>query len=155
MSSTEASSLDLMQARLEALYVFDGRGRITGINSPFDLPVPRFHLCRTAQGNLWCHRADTPDVGVSDPSIAVLENGHAVCVCTSVRIGALAYEAGLETDPNARRKGYAVIAAAAWAHTVRARGRLPLYSTSWENAASQGVAASLGAALYGTDFHIT
>jgi len=31
----------------------------------------------------------------------------------------------------------------------------PVYSTSWENAASQAVARKLGLTMYAADFHIT
>jgi hypothetical protein len=33
-------------------------------------------------------------------------------------------------------------------------GQVPLYSTSWENLASQGVARRLGLQLYGVDLSI-
>ncbi len=45
-------------------------------------------------------------------------------------------------------------AVAAWAAHVRAAGLLPLYSTSWDNHASQGLARSLGFDLYGEDFSV-
>ena len=38
---------------------------------------------------------------------------------------------------------------------VRRRGLLPLYSTSWDNVASQGVARRLQLPLVGVDFHLT
>jgi len=34
-------------------------------------------------------------------------------------------------------------------------GAIPLFSTSWENAASQAVAKKLRLAQYGADFHVT
>ena len=43
----------------------------------------------------------------------------------------------------------------AWARAVQAIGATPLYSTSWENAASQAVARSLQLEMFGSDFHVT
>ena len=45
-------------------------------------------------------------------------------------------------------------AVAAWALAVRKEGRIPLYSTSWDNLASRSVARKLDLILYGTDFSI-
>jgi len=53
-----------------------------------------------------------------------------------------------------RGRGYATAAVAVWATAVRRRGLLPLYSTSWENVASQRVAAKVGAVSYGEDWEI-
>jgi hypothetical protein len=44
---------------------------------------------------------------------------------------------------------------AGWALQVRSLGAVAMYSTSWENAASQGVARNLRLVQYGADFHIT
>ena len=88
------------------------------------------------------------------PFVAVLDGGRAVSVCRSVRITAEAHEAGVETLPECRGKGYAKEVVAGWAGLVRAKGAIPLYSTSWENAASQAVARKLCLALYGADFQI-
>ena len=95
------------------------------------------------------------DVAQCQPMLVVLADGHAVSICASVRIGAAAHEAGLETAAAFRRCGYAIHAATAWAIAVRALGRIPLYSTSWQNAASQAVAHRLGLLRYGIDLHIT
>jgi hypothetical protein len=38
---------------------------------------------------------------------------------------------------------------------VRRLARLPLYSTSWENAASRALADRMGLECYGTDLHFT
>ncbi|MBI4532085.1 MAG: GNAT family N-acetyltransferase [Candidatus Latescibacteria bacterium] len=91
----------------------------------------------------------------SQPCVGVVEDGKAVAICCSVRVSARAHEAGVETLEGYRRRGYASGVVAGWAMAVREYGCLPLYSTSWENIASQGVARTLGLILYGVDFHIT
>ena len=89
------------------------------------------------------------------PFLALVEGGRAVSVCRSVRITAAAHEAGVETLPEFRGRGYAADVVAGWALRVRSLGAAAMYSTSWENAASQGVARKLRMARYGADFHIT
>ena len=88
-------------------------------------------------------------------TMAVVEDGHAVAVCSSVRITDVAREAGVETAPGFRGRGHAARVVAAWAAAVRRMGAIPLYSTSWSNAASQGVARKLGLRMFGADLHIT
>jgi RimJ/RimL family protein N-acetyltransferase len=96
-----------------------------------------------------------PDVPFQQPFFALIVDGQAVAVCASVRITDAAHEVGVETAEGQRRKGYAVSVVSAWAKAVEERGARPLYSTSLENIASQNVAARLGLARYGVDFHIT
>lgn len=88
------------------------------------------------------------------PCVAVVEDGMAVSICFSSRINRHVAEAGVETLEPFRGRGYATRAVAGWALAVRERGRVPLYSTSWENLASQGVARRLGLSLYGVDFSV-
>ncbi|MHB8577054.1 MAG: GNAT family N-acetyltransferase [Dehalococcoidia bacterium] len=95
------------------------------------------------------------DLETSQPCVAVLKDGLAVSVCFSARITAEAAEAGLHTALSARRRGYAAAVTAGWALAVRERGRIPLYSTAWDNHASRAVARRLGLILYGSDWHIT
>jgi GNAT superfamily N-acetyltransferase len=89
------------------------------------------------------------------PFVALMEGNRAVAVCRSVRITPEAHEAGVETLPEFRGRGYARDAVAEWAQRVWALGAIPLYSTSWENTASQAVARKLDLECYGTDFQIT
>lgn len=89
------------------------------------------------------------------PFVALVEDGRAVSVCRSARITGAAHEAGVETLREFRGRGYAKEVTAGWARLVRSAGALPLYSTSWENAASQAVALKLRLTMYAADFHIT
>lgn len=82
------------------------------------------------------------------PIAAVERDGHAVSVCCCARRSDHAAEAGLETAPGFRRAGLGAQVTAAWATAVRASGRVPLYSTSWTNTASLGVAARLKLVAY-------
>ena len=89
------------------------------------------------------------------PYLAVIEDSQAVSICRSVRLSSQAHEAGVDTLIDYRRRGYATSVVAAWALAVRALNRIPLYSTSWDNVASQGVARGLGLVQYGIDYHLT
>jgi len=88
------------------------------------------------------------------PFVALVEKNRAVSVCRSVRITSEAHEAGVETLPNFRGKGYAKDVTAEWARLVRDAGAIPLYSTAWENNASQAVARKLGLKCYGANFNV-
>ena len=88
------------------------------------------------------------------PLAAVLIDGAAVAVCSCARLSAAAAEAGVDTIESVRGHGYASAAVACWAAAVRARGLLPMYSTSWDNLASQGVARRLAMVCYGEDWAI-
>jgi RimJ/RimL family protein N-acetyltransferase len=82
--------------------------------------------------------------------------GQPAAICHSPRgRTSSAAEAGVETLAPFRGRGLAIAAAACWARAVQRTGRLALYSTSWENAASQAVARRLSARLYGENWHVT
>jgi RimJ/RimL family protein N-acetyltransferase len=89
------------------------------------------------------------------PCVAVVRDGAAVAVCHASRRSVAAAEAGVETIPACRGRGYGAAVVAAWARAVRREGLLPLYSTSWDNAASRRLAEKLGLVLYAEDFAIT
>ena len=77
------------------------------------------------------------------PIMAVLEEGVPVSVCFSSRLSELVAEAGVETTPQCRGRGYAGIVTAAWAAAIRGSGRTPIYSALATNEASLAVARKL------------
>ena len=97
----------------------------------------------------------TSELSSSQPCLAIVEDSQVVSICRSVRASACTHEAGVETLAGYRRRGYAMSVIAAWALAVRALNLIPLYSTSWDNVASQGVAQRLGLVQYGVDYHVT
>lgn len=95
-----------------------------------------------------------PDVPSTQPFWAIVEENRVVSVCGSVRKTTEVHEAGVETATEARGNGYATAAVSAWANEVKREGCIPLYSTSWENTASQALANRLSLNQYGIDFYI-
>ncbi len=92
---------------------------------------------------------------VRKPWIVVLEGGIGVASCFSARLTARVAEAGLWTHEAFQSRGYGSAATAAWACAVRDMGRIPLYSTDWNNLASQGVARKLGLRMYASDMGLS
>ena len=88
------------------------------------------------------------------PIAAVEQDGSAVSVCCCARSSTQAAEAGLETASEFRGRGLAARVTSAWALAVRASGRTPLYSTSWDNRESLAVARKLGLDLYASTWSI-
>lgn len=114
-----------------------------------------------AKGNAYLLQAEFPwmlrrildDVDVG-PITAVVSRGDAVSICYCARLSTSAAEAGVRTVEASQGRGYATAAVARWAVAIRERGLLPLYSTTWDNIASQRVARKLGMLLYGEDWSI-
>jgi len=94
------------------------------------------------------------EIDYAQPCIALVYESRAVSICRSVRITSRAHEAGLETLDEFRGKGFAAAVVAGWAKAVRSIGSVPLYSTSWENVASQSVARKSALTFYGANFTI-
>ena len=89
------------------------------------------------------------------PIVVMVVDGTAVSACFTARNTARVAEAGVYTVDTYRGRGYALETVRGWAGAIRALGKLPFYSTSWSNTASQAVATKLGAVQYGADFNIT
>ena len=226
---------ELMRAHVEALFTFDGRGRMGSVNESGGGATPRFFLGQTSEGNQRWFRHDLEDgivqrleslceqepirtdlqgppgtsagyeallaehaaiesvwagpayyvpdeieapettvmicednrdllrpfledwfddIDECQPFAAVLQDGRAVSLCATVRTTDKADEAGVDTHPDFRGHGFAGQVVAAWATAVHDLGRVPFYSTSWQNTASQAVARKLGLVHFGTDLHI-
>ena len=89
------------------------------------------------------------------PCMALVVDGNAIAVCCTARRGKRAAEAGVETQEDFRQRGHATAVVSAWARRIRNEGLVPLYSTSWENTASRGVAARLGLIQYAENWHVS
>ncbi|MFS0870221.1 GNAT family N-acetyltransferase [Paenibacillus xylanilyticus] len=94
-------------------------------------------------------------LGVKMPVAAYIIADSAVAVCCSARVSQRGAEASLYTVPAYRGYGYAVETVKCWQYHVQESGRIPLYSTSWDNLPSQQVARKLGLIQFGMDFSIT
>lgn len=114
------------------------------------LSAQNAHLVRNTFPSARRHISN-PEV---QPIVVAVEQDQAVTLCYSARRPDRATEAGVETLPEFRGKGYATATVAAWATEVSKRGCIPLYSTSWENTASQAIARKLGMVIYGEDWSI-
>lgn len=87
--------------------------------------------------------------GEMGPWAMAVEDDEIASICHSARLSGQAAEAGLRTEPAVRHRGHGAAATAAWAALVHEGGRLPFYSTSADNLASQAVANRLKLQLIG------
>lgn len=88
------------------------------------------------------------------PVMAIVVDGHPVSICFSARRSDVAAEAGVDTAPSYRGRGFAGRVTCAWALAMRASGRTPLYSTSWTNTASLAVARKLALVPYASTWSV-
>jgi hypothetical protein len=128
---------------------------------PHSIPTPSAQVVQVSETNAYLLEANfpwkltSPSGFTTGPLAAAVVQGNAVSICYCARLTTLAAEAGVETVEAARGQGYASAVVTAWASLVRQQGVLPLYSTSWANVASQGVARKLGMVCYAEDWSIT
>jgi RimJ/RimL family protein N-acetyltransferase len=125
---------------------------------PEHLPEPSHDIVHITPRNAAVVRDVFPtfanDLPYCQPCLAIVHEDRLASICFSSRDTPAAAEAGLETLKAFRGRGYASAVTAAWAQAVRAEGRIPLYSTSWDNLASRSVARKLGLVPYGADLSI-
>lgn len=95
------------------------------------------------------------DVAHGQPVFAVVQNQVAVSLCCSARTSSIAAEASLHTARDFRGRAYGMEVSTAWAAEIQNQGRIALYSTAWNNLASQAVARKLKLRQYGMDLHFS
>ncbi len=78
------------------------------------------------------------------PCIGVIVDGRLVSIAHSSRQTPAACELGIDTLPEARRRGYAAAATTLWTALVQQKGLVPIYSAFAENTASLHLAESVG-----------
>lgn len=80
----------------------------------------------------------------SAPLIGAFADGRLLSLAHSSRRTAEACELGVETLPEARRRGYALAATIIWSNAIAREGLTPLYSARASNIASLNLAAAAG-----------
>lgn len=95
------------------------------------------------------------DFDYKQPCFVIVENNMVVSICCSARQTSKADEASVFTHENYRGRAYGVQVTNAWASEVQKQGRIALYSTTWDNFASQSLARKLQMVQYGTDIIIS
>jgi len=78
------------------------------------------------------------------PLFGVIAEGKLVSIAHSSRRTEQACELGIETHPDARRRGYALASTVLWAEAVAQEGLVPFYSALAENSASLRLAHAAG-----------
>ncbi len=78
------------------------------------------------------------------PAVGVVVDGRLVSLAHSSRQTPDACELGIETLPEARRRGYAAAATILWTALVQQKGLMPIYSAFAWNGASLRLAQSVG-----------
>lgn len=94
------------------------------------------------------------DFEVKEPCMIVMEHDRVVSLCCTARHSNEAAEASVFTHEKYRGKGYGAAVTEAWAMAIQQQGKTALYSTTWDNFASQGVAKKLGMRQYGFELAI-
>ena len=88
------------------------------------------------------------------PVCAVIIGERVRCIAHSSRRTDAACELGIETHPEARRKGYALAATILWTAAVAQEGLVPIYSALAENTASLKLAHAAGYRVFARGAHI-
>jgi hypothetical protein len=89
------------------------------------------------------------------PWCVALLDGEIASLVETVRISTNGAEAGVNTVPDMRGRGFAAAATAGWARSPSLRGRKLFYSTTVTNRSSQRVTERLGLDFIGASFSLT
>lgn len=170
ISEPVSSGLESPPVCLNAIAAVLDRDQTTSISHagpafrfPDDLPAPPPGVTRLTFSNRdllrampdWASDFQTEEqFDAQGPCLVAVEDGFAVSICACARLTAHAAEAGLETLGRYRGRGHATSVVVAWAQAIRDTGRIPLYSTSWDNHASRAIARKLGFIMYGSDLSL-
>ena len=114
-----------------------------GLTPDRELPAPLVAIGFSTVGRLWA------------PWCVALHDGEIASLVETVRIGPAGAEAGVNTVPDRRGRGFAAAATAGWAMSPSLGARTRFYSTSATNRSSQRVAARLGLRYIGASFSLT
>jgi hypothetical protein len=114
-----------------------------GLTPDRELPAPLRAIGFSTVGRLWA------------PWCVALHDGEIASLVETVRIGPAGAEAGVNTLPELRGRGFAAAATAGWAMSPSLGGRTRFYSTSATNRSSQRVAERLGLRYIGASFSLT
>jgi hypothetical protein len=107
------------------------------------LPEPFVELGFSTIGKLW------------EPWCIALHDGEVASIVETVRLARRGAEAGVNTVPTLRGRGFAAAATAGWATLPSLRSRALFYSTAMTNRSSQRVTERLGLRFLGASFSVT
>ena len=93
-------------------------------------------------------------LALRSPVVGAVVDGHVVAACYSARRRSTAAEAGVDTIEPYRGRGLGPAVVARWARAAADAGMEPLYSTSWDNAASLAVARKLRLVAYADTYAV-
>ncbi|KAK8875636.1 hypothetical protein M9Y10_005808 [Tritrichomonas musculus] len=83
------------------------------------------------------------ELATAQPYVGYFSDDQIVSICRSVRKGR-GHEAGIETLPKYRRRGFGESVLKEWISEVQKKGIVPLYSASKDNVASLNLATKVG-----------
>jgi hypothetical protein len=89
------------------------------------------------------------------PLFAIVRDGMVVAAGFSARTTDREAEAGVNTHVDHRGQGYGAAVVNVWRLAIERSGRVPLYSTSYDNLSSQAVTRRLGLRQYAETFALT
>jgi RimJ/RimL family protein N-acetyltransferase len=111
------------------------------------------HLWALSSGSNWIVKTwgGPPGAAASGMAWGAFVNGRLVSVALTFFVGERYEELGVVTEPGFRGRGLSAACAGQLARDIRARGRIPSWTTSTDNTASQRVAEKIGFSFHRHD----